>query len=87
MKKIKFKFENIELYTYIIISILMVFILLIFYNFINTNVIKVIGSTEITLDPAKIRISDVNVERFEKIANIIEKKASSKKTSSRVVFE
>jgi len=87
MKKIKLKFENIELYTYIIISILMVFTLLIFYNFINTNVIKVIGSTEVTLDPAKIRISDVNVERFEKIANIIEKKASSKKTSSRVVFE
>ncbi|MDA3840175.1 MAG: hypothetical protein PF572_03720 [Patescibacteria group bacterium] len=87
MKKYKLKFENLELYTFIILAVFIGVASVYFYGFIDKNVYKTITSSEIFLDASSIRISDVNISKFNNVSANIVNKASSKKVNSRNVFE
>ena len=87
MNKTKFKIENLNIYTYSILSLLIIVLSIYFYNFINTNVVKAINSRDIYLDPATIRIPDVNITRFDNVENKIKNKASSKNIRSKSFFQ
>ena len=86
MKKSNFKLENLEIYTYFLLSILIAIISIYFYSFVQQNVYETIISNNVELDATTIRISDVNINKFEKVTNDIEKKSSSKKVKSRNIF-
>lgn len=86
MKKNNFKLENLEIYTYFLLSILIAIISIYFYSFVQQNVYETIISNNVELDATTIRISDVNINKFEKVTNDIEKKSSSKEVKSRNIF-
>ena len=85
MKNIKFK--NIELYVYISLFIFVIIAVFYFYGFLKTTVYRTITSEEIILDPSSIRISDVNLSRFEEVSKKIKNKDISQKVNSKSFFE
>ena len=87
MINIKFEFKNLELYTYFILLIILSVVSLYFYGFLKTTVYKTITLGEVILDPSTIRISDVNLSRFEDVSKKIDNKAISKKINSKNFFE
>lgn len=87
MKKNFFKFENLALYTYLVLSLIIITLFIWLFSFLKTNAYNTITTSEIILDPSSIRIVDVNLDRFDKVLKNINNKASSQRVSPKSVFE
>ncbi len=87
MKRIKFKIANLEIYTFTLLFILVGIATIYFYGFLQKNVYNTITSSEVLLDVGSIRISDINLTKFNEVSEKIENKASSKKVYSKNFLE
>ncbi|PLX21168.1 hypothetical protein C0584_03415 [Candidatus Parcubacteria bacterium] len=80
------KFENLEYYSYILVFIIVISISIFFYSFLQKNLVETISSSNVVLDPASIRIVDINLQKFETVLSNLEEKTVYTEVDAKDIF-